>query len=57
MCDLYEHLQNKPIFIDSGDESFATPDDPEEDVWEDAFPWDICSFLAIRRDLMMNSFE
>ena len=50
MCDLYEHLQTDPIAIDSGDESSATPDDPEEDLWDDAWAAEICSFLAIRQD-------
>ena len=54
MCDLYEHLQHKPIFVDSDDESSAAPDDPEEDDLEDARSGYICSFLAIRRDKMMK---
>ena len=53
VCELYEHLQAHPTVIEESDESSATPDDPEEDQWTDAWSEEICSFLAIRRDKMM----
>ena len=53
VCELYEHLQAHPTVIEESDESSATPDDPEEDQWTDAWSEEICDFLSIRRDKMM----